>query len=240
MEELKNRVKALESEYDEGRQIELLQKIGGLILKRYIIEVGNLITEPLLVEAYYYAEGKFEDENTHGFKSPKAAERQADNFGGLYVHRRGYGGIDVCLSLKTDYCLSFLIKNSLVYEKGGTEKKFCTQVSLLRYLKESSGEADFIEQNGMLTPSHEKAFSVVNTVRKGVAGKFKDAPLAFVPLEAVRDYPLTLAAGHGKKALAAEYFKKEFSLASDDEAKRISAKFLKGSLKGGVLYDNER
>lgn len=233
MEELAAAVKELEKEKDERKEIELLQKIGGIILKRYMIEVGNFVAEPLLIEAYYYAEGKFEDENTHGFKSTKAAERQANNFGGLYVHRLGYGGIDVCLSLGADYCLSFLIKNSLVYEKGGTEKRFCTQVSLLRYLKENSGGADFIERNGMLTPSCEKASPVVNTVRKGVKGRLKDAPLAFASLEAMRDYPLTLAAGHGKKAAAAEYFKKELSLASDDEAKRISEKFFKEGLNGG-------
>lgn len=146
MENLKTAIKNLEKEIDGEKQIELLQSINKFLLTEYVIKIRDLIIQPLLVEAYYYCQGKFEDTNTHGFKSEKCRRGQSGRFGKLYVHKMGYGGIDICLSMREDYCLSFLIKNSLVYKNAAEEnKKFCTQVSLLRYLKENLGGADIIE-----------------------------------------------------------------------------------------------
>lgn len=231
MENLRAAIKKLERETDREKQIKILQSINKLLLTGYEIKIGDLIIEPLLVEAYYYCPGKFEDTNTHGFKSEKCRRAQSGRFGKLYVHKIGYGGIDICLSQKNDYCLSFLIKNSLVYKNAAEEnKKFCTQVSLLRYLKENLSGADFIEQNGVLCEKAQKAVDVVHTVRKGVKDSFKDEKLASLSVDSLKDYPLTLEKGHTKEKIVENYLKTYYADSSPDVWKEVSKKILGYSL----------
>lgn len=231
MEKLKVVVKNLEEETDRKKQIELLQSINCLLLTEYVIKIRDLIIQPLLVEAYYYCPGKFEDTNTHGFKSEKCRRGQSGRFGKLYVHKMGYGGIDICLSMREDYCLSFLIKNSFVYKNAAEEnKKFCTQVSLLRYLKENLGGADIIEQKGVLCEKNKEAAPVINTVRKGVNGSFKNDELASLSVYSLKEYPLTLEKGYTKKKIVENYLKKEYADASPHKWKEVSEEILGYSL----------
>lgn len=232
MKNLKTAVRNLEKETDRKKQIEILQSVNKLLLTCYEIKVGDFTIEPLLVEAYYYCPGKFEDTNTHGFKSEKCRSGQSGRFGKLYVHKMGYGGIDICLSMREDYCLSFLIKNSLVSKEGAAEenKKFCTQVSLLRYLKENSVGADIIEQKGVLCEKNKDTAPVVNTVRKGVKGSFKNDELASLPVDSLKDYPLTLEKGHTKERIVENYLKREYADASPHKWKEVSAEILGYSL----------
>lgn len=232
MKNLKTAVRNLEKETDRKKQIEILQSVNKLLLTGYEIEVGDFIIEPLLVEAYYYCPGKFEDTNTHGFKSEKCRIGQSGRFGKLYVHKMGYGGIDICLSMREDYCLSFLIKNSLVSKEGAAEenKKFCTQVSLLRYLKENLEGADIIEQKGVLCEKNKEAAPVINTVRKGVNGSFKNDELASLPVDSLKDYPLTLEKGHTKERIVENYLKREYADASPHKWKKVSEEILGYSL----------
>lgn len=232
MKNLKTAVRNLEKETNRKKQIEILQSINKLLLTGYEIKVGDFTIEPLLVEAYYYYPGKFEDTNTHGFKSEKCRRGQSGRFGKLYVHKMGYGGIDICLSMREDYCLSFLIKNSLVSKEGAAEenKKFCTQVSLLRYLKENSRGADFIEQNGVLFEKAQKSADVVHTVRKGVKGNFKNEELASLPVDSLKDYPLTLEKGHTKEKITENYLKTYYADSSPDVWKKVSEEILGYSL----------
>ena len=58
MEEMKNLVKELEQEYDDKRQVKILQEIGKKLINEYEIKIGEFTIEPLLVEAYYYATEK--------------------------------------------------------------------------------------------------------------------------------------------------------------------------------------
>ena len=231
MENLKAAIKKLERETDREKQIKILQSINKLLLTGYEIKIGDLIIEPLLVEAYYYCPGKFEDTNTHGFKSEKCRRWQSGRFGKLYVHKMGYGGIDMCFSQENDYCLSFLIKNSLVYKNAAEEnKKFCTQVSLLRYLKENLGGADIIEQKGVLCEKNKEAAAVINTVRKGVKGSFKNEELASLSIDSLRDYPLTLEKGYTKEKIVENYLKKEYANGSLSKWKEVSEEILGYSL----------
>lgn len=231
MKNLKTAVGTLEKETDRKKQIEILQSVNKLLLTGYVVKVGDFIIEPLLVEAYYYCPGKFEDTNTHGFKSEKCRRGQSGRFGKLYVHKMGYGGIDICLSMREDYCLSFLIKNSLGYKNAAEEnKKFCTQVSLLRYLKENSVGADIIEQKGVLCEKNKEAAPVINTVRKGVNGSFKNDELASLPVDSLKDYPLTLEKGHTKERIVENYLKREYADASPHKWKEVSEEILGYSL----------
>lgn len=231
MENLETAIKNLEKESDREKQIKILQYVNKLLLTGYLVKVGDLIIEPLLVEAYYYCPGRFEDTNTHGFKNEKCRRGQSDRFGKLYVHKMGYGGIDICLSRKKDYCLSFLIKNSLVSKEGAEERKeFCTQVSLLRYLKENLGVADVIEQMGVLCTKEKDTAPVINTVRKGVKGSFKNEELASLCLDSLKDYPLTLEKGHTKEKIAENYLKREYADASPHKWKEVSEEILGYSL----------
>lgn len=235
MEALKNLVRTLEKERNTERQIELLQKLNRLLLTDFALEAGDFIIEPLLVEAYYYAEGKFEDTDTHGFKSEKSRRGQAGRFGKLYVHRIGYGGIDLCLSLSEDYCLSFLIKNSLLLKKENTrEKSFRAQISLSRTLKGNLGSAERVEETGRLIRRKSETERVIDTVRRGVKGSFKDRKLACVSIEGLKNYPLTLEKGHGKESLVKEYLENECAFSDSLKWEEVSREILGYSLKGFI------
>ena len=113
-------------------QIHILQMLGGKLINNYRIEAFGVTVEPLWVEAYYYDEARFPDHNTH------RSGKQKNRFGQLYFHRRGYGGVDICLSDAEDFCLSFLLKATLA------DGHFLTQTQLLHILLDTGHtKADF-------------------------------------------------------------------------------------------------
>lgn len=124
-------VEKLETETDNKTQIQLLQKIGAKLINEYEIHVGNLKIEPMLVEAYYYHKGKFEDNSVYAAKEDHAGlyarSRQQKNLGKLFIHYNDWG-IDVCLTDSGDYYLSYLIKNALVNGEWQTQKQIGMQV----------------------------------------------------------------------------------------------------------------
>lgn len=128
MENIKNLVEKLEEEFDEKKQIEILQDIGAMLINNYVIKVGDLTIEPMLVEAYYHHKGKFEDKSVYSAKNEEtkailyARSRQQKNKGKLFIHYNDWG-IDVCLTDKSNYYLSYLIKNALVNGKWQTQSQ---------------------------------------------------------------------------------------------------------------------
>ena len=113
-------------------QIHILQMLGGKLINNYRIEAFGVTVEPLWVEAYYYDEARFPDHNTH------RSGKQKNRFGQLYFPRRGYGGVDICLSDAEDFCLSFLLKATLA------DGHFLTQTQLLHILLDTGHtKADF-------------------------------------------------------------------------------------------------
>lgn len=127
MEDLKKLIKELENTSDPEAQIRILQEIGAKLINEYEIQIGGLTIEPLLVEAYYYHKGKFEDHSVYAAKEKEskavlyARSRQQKNFGKLFIHYNDWG-IDVCLTDSDSYYLSYLIKNALVNNEWQTQK----------------------------------------------------------------------------------------------------------------------
>lgn len=100
----------------QGReQIAVLQCLCRKLITDYSIVLADTTIEPLWVEAYYYDEERFPDRNTH------LSELQKDRFGQLYFHRKGYGGVDICLSASEDYYLSFLLKATRINGRFHTQ-----------------------------------------------------------------------------------------------------------------------
>lgn len=111
MEELKKCVcRLLETKEDH---LPLLQHINELILKNYCISAGGYLTLiPKDVEIYYVNRHSIPpcvDTNMQCMLDPKTNDEirrlQSGRFGQLYFHRKGSGGIDICLSDSPDYAL---------------------------------------------------------------------------------------------------------------------------------------
>lgn len=196
---------------DKEAQIKILQKINKLLLTEYVIKIGDVIIEPVLVEAYYYHKGKFDDENTHGYgensKDLECRRLQSNRFNQLYFHQKGRGGVDICLS-KGEYCLSFLIKNSLV--SNGSSNTFLTQTKLHDLMKELSAQMGLslkeLENKTNVLHKKHRDYEIIHTVRKGLTtGTFKDSELASLPIEIIKNYPFTLEKDHSKTVLIRKY-----------------------------------
>lgn len=206
MERLKTLVSNLEKlgENDKDDAVIILKQINEQLLTEYVIKVDDVIIEPLLVEAYYYHPGKFEDKNTHGYRNERCRKMQSNRFGQLYFHRKGYGGLDLCLSMGDDYCLSFLIKNSLVSHVG-----FCTQTKLSEQLTKKRTREEMERIQNVLCKKH-RDFEIIHTVRKGLISEtFRTKALASLPIDKIKDYPFTLENGHSRTILINAYLKKE-------------------------------
>lgn len=206
MERLKTLVSNLEKlgENDKDDAVIILKQINEQLLTEYVIKVDDVIIEPLLVEAYYYHPGKFEDKNTHGYRNERCRKMQSNRFGQLYFHRKGYGGLDLCLSMGDDYCLSFLIKNSLVSHVG-----FCTQTKLSEQLTKTKTREEMERIQNVLCKKH-RDFEIIHTVRKGLISEtFRTKALASLPIDKSKDYPFTLENGHSRTILINAYLKKE-------------------------------
>lgn len=206
METLKAFVSKLEKleKDDEEKAVIILQQINEQLLTEYVIKVDDVIIEPLLVEAYYCHPYKFKDTNTHGYGDERCWKMQSNRFGQLYFHRKGYGGLDLCLSMGDDYCLSFLIKNSLVSHVG-----FCTQTKLSELLTTKRTKAEMERIQNVLCKKHRDS-EIIHTVRKGLTSKtFQTKELASLPIDKIKDYPFTLEKGHSRTVLINEYLKNE-------------------------------
>lgn len=206
MEILKTLVSKLEKleKDDEKKAVIILKQINEQLLTEYVIKVDDVIIEPLLVEAYYYHPGKFKDFNTHGYGDERCRKMQSNRFGQLYFHRKGYGGLDLCLSMGDDYCLSFLIKNSLVSHVG-----FCTQTELSELLTKKRRKEDMESIQNVLWKKHRNS-EIIHTVRKGLTSEtFQTEALASLPIDKIKDYPFTLEKGHSRTDLINEYLKNE-------------------------------
>lgn len=165
MEELKGLVKKLEKEYDEEKQIKILQDIGKKLLTEYEIQVGDITIQPLWVEAYYRDAKKFDDESVHG----NDEQEKSDCF---YFHHKTddqRSGVDICLS-NGGYFLSYLLKYTLV---NGV---FTTQSQLSGKIPAEKRKA-----TGILVKKEIPTDVLQCAKRIGISsGKFKDAKLAIV------------------------------------------------------------
>lgn len=194
MDELKNTVRKLENAVDVESQIELLQALNDQLLTGFCLRLGeNAVLLPLWVEAYYYRPGRFEDPSVH--RSP----RQMDRFGQLYIHKRGYGGADICLSLG-EYYLSCLLKYSLI------NGRFLSQLGLRDLLKELCARDPGLEERMVLSPLQEEQRDgrrIFHSPRKGLRkGEFRLARLASI--KGVGEYPFSYERGFGKTRLLKE------------------------------------
>jgi len=192
--ELQEAVRQLEAAWDTGTQLALLQRLNDLLLTRFCLRLGGDATLlPLWVEAYYYHPGKFEDESTH--RSPK----QVGRFGRLYLHTKGWGGVDICLSMG-DYYLSCLLKYTLA------EGVFLSQLGLRSLVKDLCRQDPALEDRPVLFPLPEGSWDpapVCHPPRKGLGGgAFRWARLASI--KGVGEYPFRYEKGFGKTRLLGE------------------------------------
>lgn len=206
MEKLEKLVEELVDENNkEKERVKILQDIGKLLLTEYIIQVGDLNIKPLLVEAYYYHQGKFNDSNSHGFGDKKidkkCREQLSNNFNRFYFHEKGRGGVDVCLS-KGDYCLSFLIKVALI------NGKVYKQIDIYNKLKKESID----NTKDVLTPTYDVTTSFVCVPRKNThKGDYALKPLAILSVESFKNKEeadailSSLETGYKKQWVLAKY-----------------------------------
>ncbi len=208
MEKLEKLVDELKKEsIEEKERVKILQDIGKLLLSEYIIQVGDLTIKPLLVEAYYYHQGKFNDSNSHGFGDKKIDKKCREqlsnhfNFNRFYFHKKGRGGVDVCLS-KGDYCLSFLIKVALI------NGKVYKQIDIYnKLIKESIDNT-----KDVLTPTYDVTTSFVCVPRKNThKGDYALKPLAILSVESFKNKEeadailSSLETGYKKQWVLAKY-----------------------------------
>lgn len=182
MEELKSLVGKLERATDEKEQIQTLQEINKTVLTKYVIQIDDLIIEPLWVEAYYYGQKTFPDCNTH------RSDKQKNRFNQVYFHEKGRGGLDVCLSLKDSYYLSILLKATLIYKKGDrfTDDAFKKQTYIYDILTKTGLTEKAIEAKKNVLVKKEKNSQVINAVRINLQKPcFKDELLAACTLESL-------------------------------------------------------
>lgn len=120
MEALKKAVHELTETNDNP--VPYLQKINEEILKNYQISIDYSLTIiPKVVEIYYVnylLRTPFVDTNMHCMtdmkKNAEIWALQSDRFGQLYIHLKGRGGIDICLSDSKDYALCCTLKAATI------------------------------------------------------------------------------------------------------------------------------
>lgn len=101
-----------------GSHAPLLQQINEALLKDYQLNISSgLQILPKEVEIYYVnrkAKHPYVDSNMHCMLDPKTDaeiwQMQSGRFGQLYFHRKGLGGVDVCLSDSDHFALCCTIK----------------------------------------------------------------------------------------------------------------------------------
>ncbi|MCH5170493.1 MAG: hypothetical protein J1F24_04315 [Oscillospiraceae bacterium] len=227
MEELKKLiVEQLEKATDQNEQIRILQEINKTLLMKYVIQIGDLTIEPLLVETYYYCKEKFEDKSVHAAYSESdaptyklARERQKNKFGELYVHYGCKDGIDIVLS-NGDYYLSILIKNALVNQEF---KKQCAISETICNKCDTCSECDkglkckYYGENVLKKKISNIDKDIVFFARKGIKGDFADKGLAALPLDEIRKYSFT--PGESATTIITNYIKGQLKIGRADEEK---------------------
>ena len=145
--------------------------------------------EPLWVEAYYYDQNKFPDCNTH-MSDKQKSDSEDSRFGKLYFHKKGRGGLDICLPKYVmdheDYYLSVLLKATLVYKcsDSRTDIEFKKQTDIYDVLKDK--DLNEIEKMENVLVKKENDSQVLNAVRVNLARPcFKDKLLAACRLDSL-------------------------------------------------------
>lgn len=153
---MKNKIKELLSKTNEEEIVKCLQEINELLLRNYKIQVGDKIIEPLQVEIYYYHPQRFRDWNVH-----KSYE-QTNNFGKLYFHGAGRGGVDICLSDSYDYFLSVLLKTSKIENNIFSQAHLAKELKNQQYEKiivserSKEGKLQLLKRDGLVKESKYK------------------------------------------------------------------------------------
>lgn len=223
--ELKREVKKLECETNEENQKEILKRISGLLITDFAIKINeNTIIKPMLVEAYYYHKGKFEDENTY------RESGQSNRFGKLFFHPKKYSyGVDICLSMSCTYFLSFLIKNAII---ENINKEFYSQEAIYYYLENNADINELADRDNILIEKHCE-YEIVYTVRKGLKKPFKDELLAALPIDKIKEYKFT--PGESPTNIIRGYICEKLSAGNLDEKEEHRLKEL---ACGFVAWDN--
>ncbi len=161
----------------QGReQIAVLQSLCRKLITDYSLVVAGATIEPLWVEAYYYDEERFPDRNTH------LSGLQKNRFGQLYFHRKGYGGVDICLSASEDYYLSVLLKATRI--DGG----FYTQTGIGALLTETGRSRETLEsaRNVLQIRADALPYTIGFAKRVGLTKPcYAEEELAAFPMEAL-------------------------------------------------------
>ena len=232
---------------DSGRykRIKHLKEICEMFLNEYVIKIGKLTIEPLLVEAYYYHEGRFEDTSVHAAKDSKAPtyqlarERQKNNFGKLYVHYGTKDGIDIVLSLGDGYYLSLLIKNALVNGEWATQCAISEKICGKCYKRSECKGQDCLHYGEIvLEPVENKKQEIVFFPRKGVKGDFAMEPLAALPIDRIKDYPFTTGISRSEivKAYIREKYMRTYLHTKNPEERAKEEKRLKTLAHGLIAW----
>lgn len=182
MIELKNFIESgLQNAKDENDIIKILQVSGGKLITDYYINVNGIIIEPLWVEAYFYGK-ELPDCNCH------LNTLQKDRFGQLYFHRKGYGGLDICLSSSKEYYLSFLLKATLI------NGKFTKQTGIRSVIAETGKPKEELENNKDVLRKRDKTHKISFSARVGLTKPcYIDAELAAYPADVLHIYDFTFA-----------------------------------------------
>lgn len=219
-DELKETINVLTAVEERGssgihKREKMLQKICEKLLNEYVIKLGAISIEPLLVEAYYYHLNKFEDMSVHAVKESTARtyelarKRQKNNFGRLYIHYGTKDGIDVVLSLSDEYYLSFLIKNALVNGKWETQSAVSEKICEKCYKHDECKGWDCLYYDEIvLEPVENKRQEIVFLPRKGLQGDFAQELLAALPIDKIKDYPFTT--GISRTSIIKEYVHEKY------------------------------
>lgn len=101
-----------------GKPTTCLQRINEALLKSYQLSLPSGLTfYPKEVEIYYVNPSlrpPYVDANMHCLLDPKTDAEiwklQSARYGRLYIHRKGLGGVDICLSDSSDFALCCTIK----------------------------------------------------------------------------------------------------------------------------------
>ena len=116
MEKLKELVHGLLNE--NVFPVPALQHINEVLLKEYQLTIaGSIRIIPKEVEIYYVARKArhpYVDQNMQCMLDPKTNDAiwalQSNRFGQVYAHKKGNGGLDICLSDSPDYALCCTLK----------------------------------------------------------------------------------------------------------------------------------
>ena len=166
MEELNATIAKLEK--PDERIVEVLQEIGTMLLSEYVLQIGDIIIEPLWVEAYYANNDKgFLDPFIHGNEKQK-------EFDVLYFHHKtddSRSGVDVCLG-NNSYSLSYLLKYTLV------DGVFTTQSQLSGKIRKAYEALPPESKCSVIKKQHHPADVIGYTERRGLKVKDTDKDAA--------------------------------------------------------------